>query len=85
MHPSAFAWLNPKGALGILSALSQGRSQGIAKLLEGRDPVLVVFDGKADVIHAASRTRLSGVILDAMVLDSLSQTLTPPSSQTKGQ
>ena len=85
MHPSAFAWLNTKGALGIFSALSQSRSQGVAKLLEGRDPVLVVFDGKPDLIHAASRTRLSGVILDAMVIDSLSQTLTPPSSQTKGQ
>jgi hypothetical protein len=85
IHPSAFAWLNTKGALGIFSALSQSPSQGVAKLLEGRDPVLVVFDGKPDLIHAASRTRLSGVILDAMVVDSLSQTLTPPSSQTKGQ
>jgi hypothetical protein len=85
MHPSAFAWLNTKGALGIFSALSQSRSQGVAKLLEGRDPVLVVFDGKPDLIHAASRTRLSGVILDAMVIGSLSETLTSPSPDTKGQ
>jgi hypothetical protein len=34
--------------------------------------MLVVFDVKPDLIHAASRTRLSSVILDAMVLESLS-------------
>lgn len=85
IHPSGFAWLNTKGALGIFSALSQGRGQGVSKLLEGRDPVLVVFDGKPDLIHAASRTRLSGVILDAMVLGSLSETLTPAAAGTKGQ
>jgi hypothetical protein len=85
IHPSAFAWLNTKGALGIFSALAQSQNQGVAKLLEGRDPVLVTFDGKPDLIHAASRTRLSGVILDAMVLESLSKTLTPPPSETKDQ
>jgi hypothetical protein len=37
------------------------------------------------LIHAASRTRLSGVILDAMVIGSLSETLTSPSAETRGQ
>jgi hypothetical protein len=36
--------------------------------------MLVVFDVKPDQIHAASRTRLSGVILDVMALESLSRT-----------
>ena len=36
--------------------------------------MLVVFDGKPDQIHAASRTRLSGVIIDVMMLESLSRT-----------
>jgi FecR protein len=80
IHPSAFAWVNTKGALGIFSALSQ--NQAVTKLLAERDPVLVVFDGKPDQIHGASRTRLSGVIMDAMVLGSLSQTLTAPQSET---
>jgi hypothetical protein len=78
IHPSAFAWVNTKGALGVFSALSQ--NQAVTKLLAERDPVLVAFDGKPDQIHAASRTRLSGVILDAMVLGSLSQTITAPSA-----
>ena len=69
IHPSAFAWLNTKGALGILSALAP--NPALTKLLAGRDPILVVFDGTAEQIHAASRTRLSGLIMDVMLLESL--------------
>jgi hypothetical protein len=80
IHPSAFAWLNTKGALGMFSALS--RSEAVTALLAERDPVLVVFDGKPEQIHAASRTRVSGAIIDAMLLESLSRTLTAPQSNT---
>ena len=76
LHPSAFMWANAKGALGILSALSQ--DSPIAKLLAERDPVLVVFDGKPDQIHAASRTRLPGAIMDAMLLQSLGRNAATP-------
>ena len=72
IHPAAFAWLNTKGALGIFSALSP--NPALTKLLAERDPVLVVFDGTAEQIHAASRTRLSGLIMDVMLLGSLSRT-----------
>jgi hypothetical protein len=72
IHPSAFGWLNPKGALGIIAALAP--NPAVTKLLGGRDPVLVVFDGTAEQIHAASRTRLSGVIMDVMLLESASRT-----------
>jgi ferric-dicitrate binding protein FerR (iron transport regulator) len=71
IHPSAFAWLNTKGALGVFSALAQ--SGPLTELLAGRDPVLVVFDGSAEQIHAASRARLTGLIMDAMMLESLSR------------
>ena len=73
IHPSAFAWLNTKGALGMFSALSP--NQAVNKLLAERDPVLVVFDGKPEQIHVASRTRLSGAIIDVMMLESLGRTL----------
>jgi hypothetical protein len=33
--------------------------------------MLIVFDVRPDQIHAASRTRLSSVILDAMTMESL--------------
>jgi FecR protein/Putative zinc-finger len=69
LHPSAFAWLNTKGALGILSSFSS--SQALRDLVAGRDPVLVVFDGTPEQIHASSRTRVSGLILDVMLMQSL--------------
>ena len=72
LHPAAFGWLNAKGALGILSTLAP--SPALATLLAERDPMLVVFDGKPEQIHAASRTRLTGVIMDVMMLQRLSQT-----------
>jgi len=69
LHPSAFGWLNAKGALGLLSALSA--NPAVAELVAGRDPILVVFDGSPEQIHAASRTRISGLIMDLMLLQNL--------------
>jgi hypothetical protein len=72
MHPSGFGWLNTKGALAMLSTVSQ--SATVRQLLAERDPVLVVFDGKPEQIHAASRTRLPGLILNMLLLENLSRT-----------
>jgi hypothetical protein len=69
LHPSAFAWLNAKGALGILSALTTNPAVG--ELVASRDPILVVFDGTPEQIHAASRTRISGLIMDLMLLENV--------------
>lgn len=69
LHPSAFAWLNAKGALGILGALAP--SPALRELVAGRDPILVVFDGTPEQIHAASRTRISGLIMNVMLVESL--------------
>lgn len=72
IHPSAFAWLNAKGALELLSGFTN--SPALKELLATREPALVVFDGTAERIHAASRARISGLIMDAMLLQSLSGT-----------
>jgi hypothetical protein len=69
LHPSAFAWLNAKGALGILAAFTSNAR--LAEIVAARDPVLAVFDGKTDLIHGASRTRISGLIMDVMLFESL--------------
>ncbi|MBW8712782.1 MAG: FecR domain-containing protein [Acidobacteria bacterium] len=76
LHPSAFAWLNAKGALGILSTLTSNAA--IKELVAGRDPILVVFDGTPERIHVASRTRISGLIMDVMMLQTLGA---PPAGQ----
>jgi hypothetical protein len=81
MHPSAFGWLNTKGALDIFSALSPNKA--VSSLLAEHDPVLVVFDGTPQRIHAASRTRLSGAIIDAMLLQSLTRTMTAPQPESQ--
>jgi hypothetical protein len=71
LHPPAFVWLNAKGALGILSTLTS--NPGVHELVAGRDPILVMFDGMPEQIHAASRTRISGLIMDVMLIESLSR------------
>jgi hypothetical protein len=75
LHPSAFAWLNTKGALGLLSSLTS--NPALRELVAGRDPILVVFDGTPEQIHAASRTRITGLIMDVMLIENLSRTTTP--------
>ena len=74
LHPSAFAWLNAKGALDILSTLTTNTT--IRDLVAARDPILVVFDGTPEQIHAASRTRISGLIMDVMLIGNLGQETT---------
>ena len=81
LHPSAFAWVNASGALGILSALSS--NPAIQKLQAEHDPILVVFDGTAEQIHAASRTRISGLIMDLMLLESLGRATGGESTVTR--
>jgi len=80
IHPSAFVWLNTRGALGTFSALAPNAA--LTKLLAERDPVLVVFDSTPEQIHAASRTRLSGVMVDAMLLQSLGRPVDGSPTQT---
>ncbi len=71
LHPSAFAWLNTKGAFQGLSSPVQNPM--LQKLAAERDPILVVFNASSEQIRAVSRTRLSGLIMDMMLLQGLSQ------------
>jgi hypothetical protein len=71
LHPSGFAWLNTKGAFQGLAALAPNAT--LQQLITERDPILVVFDGATEQIHSASRTQLSGLIMDMMLLKNLSQ------------
>ena len=42
-----------------------------AEFIANDKPFLVVFDGKPEQIHGASRTRISGMIMNAMLMESL--------------
>jgi hypothetical protein len=78
LHPSAFGWLNAKGALGMLATLAG--SPALAELAAEGDPILVVFDGTPEQIHAASRTRVSGLIMNLMLIEGLGR---PPSQSVQ--
>jgi hypothetical protein len=71
LHPSGFAWLNTKGTLQNLAPLVT--NPVIRDLIAERDPILVVFSADTEQISAASRTRLSGLIMDIMLLQGLGQ------------
>jgi hypothetical protein len=71
LHPSGFAWLNTKGAFQSYAALIS--NPAIRSLIMERDPILVVFNATEEQIRAVSRTRLSGLIMDMMLLQSLSR------------
>jgi hypothetical protein len=66
--------LNTKGAaFAMLSQLAP--SPAVGELIAGRDSILVVFNGSAEQIHAGSRTRISGLIMDLMLIESLSKAI----------
>jgi hypothetical protein len=71
LHPSGFAWLNTRGAFQGFASMAP--SPLLQQLLAERDPILVVFNGTTEQIHSASRTQLSGLIVDLMLLESLSR------------
>lgn len=65
VHPSGFVWVNVKGALAdVVNALPY---PALKNLVARREPVLVAFNGETERIRAASRTRLTSLVLDAMM------------------
>jgi hypothetical protein len=68
-HPSGFAWLNTKGSLAAFAGLAQ--NPALKQILAERGPLLAVFSATTEQIRAASRTRISGFIMDLMLMQSL--------------
>ena len=67
------AFTTALGFISLLRATAVAPNSAVGELLASRDPILVVFDGTPERIHAASRTRISGLIMDVMLLQNLSQ------------
>jgi hypothetical protein len=72
VHPSGFAWLNTRGTLGSLASLIP--NSPLQKLVAERDPILVTFSGTMEQIRAVSRTRLSGMVLNTLLMQGLERT-----------
>jgi hypothetical protein len=71
LHHSGFFWVNTDGILADLGGLVQ--SPALKGLMDSRDPLLIVLDGETERIRAASRNRLTSLILEAMLLHGTSQ------------
>lgn len=69
LHPSGFAWLDTKGAFEGYAGLTA--DPVLRTLLEEREPVLVVFSATGEQIRASSRNRLTGLMMDLMLLQNL--------------
>lgn len=72
LHHSGFFWFNTNGVVADLASLVE--SPALNRLLESREPTLIVFDGEAERIHAASRTRLTSMLLDTMLVGGVGHT-----------
>ena len=72
INPSAFVWVNTRGMLSDLAGLLNA-NPAIGRLLAQRDPALAVFTATPERIHAASRARISGIIMDLMLMRSIGQ------------
>jgi hypothetical protein len=58
-------WFNTRGAIAGLANLTTNAT--VQRLLSERDPILVVLSGETERIRASSRTRLTSLLLEAMV------------------
>jgi hypothetical protein len=65
LHQSGFFWLNTQGPLADAAGLL-GRGP-LKALLESREPIIVVVNGEAERIQAASRTRLMSMLFTTML------------------
>jgi hypothetical protein len=70
-HPSGFAWLNAKAAFQGWATVTPNPL--IQKLIAERDPILVIFSGSTEQIRAVSRTRLSGMFMNLLLLQGQSR------------
>ncbi len=68
VHGSGFLWLNTRGALdSLLAVTGSAAPSALRSLLTSRDPVLVILSGETERIAAYSRTRLTSLLIDLMV------------------
>jgi hypothetical protein len=74
-HQSGFFWVNPTAQVQEMAKAMSGKSSpipGLTQFLQSREPVLISLQAKAEQIVVASRTRITSVLLDAMMLSAAS-------------
>ncbi len=83
LHPSGFLWLNAKGALNGLPIPIQ--NPAVQKLIAEGEPILATFSGSTEQIRVASRTRISGMIMNLMLLQGANRASSPGGNAPTGR
>lgn len=73
MHPPSFFWLNTGLVFQGLSGLAQNPL--LKELVAERDPILVIFSGAREQIDVVSRTRISGLMMNLLLLQNQNRAL----------
>jgi hypothetical protein len=63
LHQSGFVWINA-AQTGLASLVTD---PSLKNLLSNQEPILIILDGGEEQIHAASRTRLTSMMLNVML------------------
>ena len=66
LHQSGFVWVNLGGTLSGFASMAP--NAGVQKLLATREPGLLTFMGETERITSASRTRLSSLLFDMLLV-----------------
>ena len=66
LHQSGFLWVNLGGSLEGFAGLAP--NEALKKLLAAREPALLTFSAETERISAASRTRLSSLFFDMLLV-----------------
>ncbi|MCC6540224.1 MAG: FecR domain-containing protein [Bryobacterales bacterium] len=79
VHNSGFVWLNTRGALESLTVLNPDiKGSAFQSLLTSRDPVLIAVNGETERIAAFSRTRLSSLLIDLLIVSGADEPAAAP-------
>lgn len=68
VHSSGFVWFSTRGALDSLFSVVGNQPAALKSLLSSRNPVLILINGETERIAAFSRTRLTSLLLDLMLV-----------------
>lgn len=68
VHSSGFVWFSTRGALDGLFSGAGNQPAVLKSLLSNRNPVLIMINGETERIAAFSRTRLTSLLLDLMLV-----------------
>jgi hypothetical protein len=82
LHPSGFVWANLGANAGALNLLA-GSSPTLQRLIATKEASLLTFTGERERIRAASRTRMTSLLLDTLAGSESNPRTTKPANASR--